>query len=82
MIITLKEDEPEEGLNDADVSRIREQIHELPEGYRIILSLYLLEGYDHEEISQILNISSSTSRSQFSRAKKALLKNLKKKRNE
>jgi len=41
----------------------------LPDGYRIILSLYLLEGYDHDEIAEILSISSSTSRSQLSRAK-------------
>jgi len=37
-----------------------------------VLSLYLLEGYDHEEISDILGITNSTSRSQFARAKKKL----------
>ena len=44
----------------------------LPDGYRIILTLYLLEGYDHSEISQILGISESTSKSQYSRAKEKL----------
>jgi RNA polymerase sigma-70 factor (ECF subfamily) len=44
----------------------------LPEGYRVILSLYLLEGYDHEEIGQILNITENTSRTQFLRAKRKL----------
>ena len=44
----------------------------LPDGYRIILTLYLLEGYDHSEISQILSISESTSKSQYSRAKEKL----------
>jgi RNA polymerase sigma factor (sigma-70 family) len=44
----------------------------LPDGYRIILTLYLLEGYDHSEISQILGISESTSKSQYSRAKSKL----------
>ncbi len=47
-------------------------IEKLPDGYRIILTLYLLEGYDHTEISQILGISESTSKSQYSRAKEKL----------
>jgi len=55
------------------VEKIRDAIQALPEGYRIVLSLYLLEGYDHEEIAQILEITSSTSRSQFARARKKLL---------
>lgn len=54
------------------VEMIREAIYKLPEGYRIVLSLYLLEGYDHEEISEILNITNATSRTQFHRAKKKL----------
>jgi RNA polymerase sigma factor (sigma-70 family) len=45
---------------------------DLPEGYRVVISLYLLEGYDHEEIGQILNISENTSRTQFLRAKRKL----------
>jgi len=49
----------------------------LPEGYRVVLSLYLLEGYDHEEIGQILNISENTSRTQFLRAKRKLMDILK-----
>ena len=60
------------------VREIIEEINKLPEGYRIVLSLYLLEGYDHEEISEILKISQSTSRSQFMRAKKKLIQNLEK----
>jgi RNA polymerase sigma factor (sigma-70 family) len=51
---------------------IKEKLNELPNGYRVILSLFYLEGYDHEEISQILNINSSTSRSQLTRALKKL----------
>jgi RNA polymerase sigma-70 factor (ECF subfamily) len=56
-----------------DVERIHRAMEELPEGYRIILSLYLLEGYDHTEIAEILNISESTSKSQFLRAKRKIL---------
>jgi RNA polymerase sigma-70 factor (ECF subfamily) len=63
---------------DMDVQRIHLAVGKLPDGYRVIFSLYALEGYDHGEISQIMNISESTSKSQFLRAKqkiKELLKN-------
>ena len=55
------------------IEEVRKSIDKLPDGYRIIISLYLLEGYDHDEIGEILGISSSTSRSQLSRAKQKLL---------
>ena len=58
---------------------IKKAIYKLPEGYRIVLSLILLEGYDHEEVSSILNISNATSRTQYHRAKKKLIELLKKK---
>lgn len=64
---------------DIKVGEVKEAIDRLPDGYRIILSLYLLEGYDHDEIAEILNISSSTSRSQLSRAKQKLIAEMKKK---
>lgn len=47
-------------------------LHQLPDGYRTVFSLYVLEGYDHAEIGQILNIKTSTSISQLSRAKQKL----------
>lgn len=61
------------------VAQVKEAMKLLPEGYRLVLSLYLLEGYDHEEIAQILNISESTSRTQFLRAKRKLIEILKQK---
>ena len=54
------------------VESVREAIERLPDGYRSVLSLYLLEGYDHGEIAEILKITESTSKSQFNRAKKKL----------
>ncbi|HTI60551.1 sigma-70 family RNA polymerase sigma factor [Mucilaginibacter sp.] len=54
------------------VAQVKEAMKELPDGYRVVLSLYLLEGYDHEEIGQVLNISENTSRTQFLRAKRKL----------
>jgi RNA polymerase sigma factor (sigma-70 family) len=47
-------------------------INQLPDGYRVVFSLYAVEGYDHEEIAQILGISEATSKSQYSRAKAKL----------
>jgi RNA polymerase sigma factor (sigma-70 family) len=59
------------------VEGIKHKLKELPDGYRAVLSLYLLEGYDHEEIAGILNITHNTVRSQYSRAKQKLLHLLK-----
>jgi RNA polymerase sigma-70 factor (ECF subfamily) len=61
---------------DVRVEEVKDAIEKLPDGYRVILSLYLLEGYDHDEIAEILSISSSTSRSQLSRAKQKLISEL------
>jgi len=51
------------------VEKVKKAMNCLPEGARIVFSLYLLEGYDHTEISEILNISESTSKTQFMRAR-------------
>jgi RNA polymerase sigma factor (sigma-70 family) len=72
----------EDEVNDTEqislqVERLHKCINLLPDGYRIVLSLYLLEGYDHEEIAEILNISASTSRSQYTRARHKLYELLK-----
>ncbi len=69
----LPADIPEEEAEvTCNTTRIFRGIEKLPDGYRVILTLYLLEGYDHTEISQILGISESTSKSQYSRAKDKL----------
>ncbi|WP_391594832.1 RNA polymerase sigma factor [Winogradskyella sp.] len=56
-------------------------IESLPEKYKYVVMLYLMEGYDHKEISEILNISEVASRTQLSRGKQKLHKELKIKRN-
>ena len=61
---------------------IKKAIHMLPDNYRVVITLYLLEGYDHDEISLILNIQPSSSRAKLSRARvklKEILLNMKKK---
>jgi RNA polymerase sigma factor (sigma-70 family) len=52
-------------------------IQQLPDGYRAVFNLYAIEGYSHKEIGEMLDISEVTSRTQFSRAKKHLIKLLK-----
>ena len=58
------------------VGRVKTAIEDLPDGYRTVLSLYLLEGYDHQEIAEIMGISESTSKSQLNRAKGKLREKL------
>jgi RNA polymerase sigma-70 factor (ECF subfamily) len=79
---TSVQDVPEEGTIDEKeiqlkVSEVRKAISEMPDGYRSVLSLYLFEGYDHEEIAQILQVKESTARTQYIRAKQKLLMKLK-----
>jgi RNA polymerase sigma-70 factor (ECF subfamily) len=59
------------------IEEVRKAIQALPDGYRTVLSLYLLEGYDHEEISEILQVAHATVRTQYVRAKRKLLDLLK-----
>ena len=68
------EEEPnrEEEIN-FQVNEIKQAMTRLPDVYRVSLSLFLFEGYDHEEISQILNISNQLSRTRYSRARQKLL---------
>jgi RNA polymerase sigma factor (sigma-70 family) len=56
------------------VEQIRAALTELPAGYRTVLTLYLYEGFDHEEIASILGIAPVSVRSQYHRARHALLK--------
>lgn len=58
------------------VERVKRAIAQLPDGYRSVLSLYLLEGYDHQEIAEIMGITESTSKSQLNRAKAKLRESL------
>lgn len=69
----LKADESQDNTDDAyktwQVEQVRQAIQQLSDGYRTVFSLYLMEGYDHKEISDILGISEATSKSQYSRAR-------------
>ena len=54
------------------VDVVKDAIDKLPDKYRVVVILYLMEGYDHQEISGILNISEIASRTQLSRGKSKL----------
>jgi RNA polymerase sigma-70 factor (ECF subfamily) len=67
---------PAEYREELTIDRVKKAIEELPDGYRLVLSLYLLEGYDHQEIAGIMGITESTSKSQLNRAKGKLREKL------
>lgn len=78
---TLPENTDGEENNEEDLAldakKVFNAIEKLPDGYRVVLTLYLLEGYDHTEIAEILDISESTSKTQYMRAKNRLKELLK-----
>lgn len=55
-----------------NVEAINHAIMQLPDGYRVVFTLYIMEGYDHKEIAEILDVTEATSKSQYSRAKSKL----------
>ena len=55
-----------------ETKEVVESVRKLPIGYRTVLNLYAIEGFTHKEISQMLDIEESTSRSQYTRAKAML----------
>ncbi len=65
-----READPREPQKELSVENVKNAMQQLPKGSRLIFSLYLLEGYDHQEIAGILDISESTSKSQYMRAKR------------
>jgi len=79
LVYTEQQNDPPPDEENVDYEEIRFKVdsvmkamEKLPEGYRIVFSLYMLEGYDHKEIAEILGVSESTSKSQFLRAKQRI----------
>ncbi|MEC3908141.1 RNA polymerase sigma factor [Tamlana sp. 2201CG12-4] len=69
----IKSDVEDTEVPKMDIKKVISGIKLLPAGYQQIINLYLIEGYDHLEISEILGITTSTSKSQYHRAKKKLV---------
>lgn len=61
-----------DALVNLSTAEIIKLVQELPAGYRTVFNLFVIEGYAHQEIADMLNISEGTSKSQLSRAKKML----------
>jgi RNA polymerase sigma-70 factor (ECF subfamily) len=80
--VTFLDDENyyEESTNDIETQLstddIQYLIDHLPEGYKMVFNLYLIEGYKHQEIATLLGISEGTSKSQLSHARKVLQDNI------
>jgi len=63
-----------EGLSELQLKDLMKQVQRLPDGARIVFNLYAVEGFTHKEIAEQLDISIGTSKSQYNRARKLLLK--------
>lgn len=76
--VHIAEDESDWMVSDeATVEEIISAIEQLPENYKVVVQLFLLEGYDHQEISEVLGISESASRTNLHRGKAQLKESLK-----
>ena len=64
------------GLDQTSYKELLALIHQMPLGYRTIFNMYVIEGYSHKEIAEILTISEGNSKSQLARAKAWLQKKL------
>jgi len=69
----VEDDSVIEDFKELQVQQILEALKMLPDGYKAIFTLYLIEGYTHVEIADVLDISVSTSKTQYLRAKKKLI---------
>ncbi|MDR1382060.1 MAG: sigma-70 family RNA polymerase sigma factor [Tannerella sp.] len=65
---------PDETASDMSSEELMAYVRALPNGFRMVFNMFAVEGYSHKEIGDILNISESTSRSQYARARKLLRK--------
>ena len=63
-------------LSDLSVNEITEIINRLPEGYRLVFNLFVVDGFSHKEIAAMLAISEGTSKSQLHKARAMLMRML------
>jgi len=73
----MQEDEDTQEFSQYQVLRVKQALDQISEGCRTVLNLYIFEGYDHKEIAQILSISESASKAQYSKAKSKIRQILK-----
>ena len=61
-----------DALTNLNEEELLQLINRLPDGYRVVFNLYVLEGYSHDEIAELLGIKPATSRSQLAKARRML----------
>ncbi len=69
-------DQVESALDILSAEELTKMIQKLPPGYRTVFNLYVIEGFNHQEVADMLNIGIGTSKSQLSKARKLLQKQL------
>ena len=74
----LENDDPDV-ISEMSASELLDLVQSLPDGYRVVFNLRVIEGYQHEEIAQMLGISESTSKTQLMKARKMLMTRIKNK---
>ncbi|PLX01008.1 MAG: hypothetical protein C0594_14810 [Marinilabiliales bacterium] len=62
----------QDALSELSAGELMELVQNLPEGYRMVFNLYVIEGYKHQEIAQMLDVTESTSKTQLAKARKQL----------
>jgi len=68
----IEEDNTFDITDNHSVEEIMNAMQQMPQGYKIVLNLYVVEGYKHKEIAEMLNITVGTSKSQLSKARKII----------
>lgn len=76
----VQEEDDEPHTHGVSVEELHEMLRQLPDGYRTVINLYVMEEYSHKEIAEMLGISEYTSASQLFHAKRALAKMINKRR--
>jgi len=67
-------------LEHMEATELLKLVHALPEGYRLVFNLYVVEGFSHKEIAAMLQIAEGTSKSQLNKARRLLQQNLQQKK--
>lgn len=79
MVMIFEESDTVSAIDKMSADELLQKISELPDGYRTVFNLNVIEGYTHKEIGEMLDISENTSKSQLARAKSYLQKRIVKK---
>ena len=76
LLLDMKEDPSPDAFDHLSEKDILACIDDLPVGYKTVFNLYVIEGYKHKDIAELLSITENTSRSQLLKARKALQKRM------